>query len=231
MFDFSSIDIQDSAASHVKPYWIFNKFHAVTDIPELTNNPYCRLTTIQKRGYWEADRYFTVHLKSELAKLGFVPFNYDEKIRVTNRGLLWTCKDANGLLGQLRDSLVFLFNSSTDLEQPMSLANFKEECAEQGKAVLENMPILVFMHYDGPITVTIYGGSTVELDQEAYNCRKDALVFKGVFKAHYVEHGKYRLERIFDKYVFNVSGALEAEPVSDFDMTESVEVKYKDTND
>lgn len=229
-FDFSSVEIVDSAASDFKPYHIFNKFHAVTDIPELVYDPKCGLTTVQKRGYWEADRYFTMHLQQELTKLGFLPLNDDEKIRVTNNGLCYSYKDANGLIGQLRDSLVFLFSSSTDLKQPMPLANFEEEYTEQGKAVLENMPILVFMHYDGPITVSC-DNWTFELDLEAYYCRKDAFVFKGLFKAHYVEHGKYRLEPIFDKYVFNVSDALEAKPVTDDDWTPSVEVKYKSSYD
>lgn len=206
-FDFGKIEVDDDdLAEFIGFYDQFRRaMHEITDIAERSQQPK-EATTVWRKGYWEAGRYFTMHLEQQLQELGYHPLtDSPEKNLNLNKRL-----DVNGFIGMLGNAMVFWFDLNQDLDKPIKLANFKKYAVGIGISIMENTPIIVFQQYDGPIATTIPEAPkiTVELDQEAYCCRKDAVVFRGVYKATKVEEDKYQLERIFDKYFFNIDNAF-----------------------
>lgn len=205
-FDFNQIEIPDTFEmmwEQTQKYLNF-EIHKITDIPEVYAN--VTPTTIQKMGYWQADRYYTLHLDKALQALDNPKFeSFTDEIEVRGGHLI--SKDVNGLVGICGSMPVFRFSASEDLDNPVKLMNFKKETEIDPVSWLENTPVIVFQQYDGTIA-----SDYIELDQQAYNCHKDAVVFKGVYKVQQVEDGKYQLLRIFDKYIFNLNNMLNFDP-------------------
>lgn len=211
-FDFNEINEEPETFGSDLKKLISCEFHKVTDIPELKAK--VAETTVRKSGFWQADRYFTMQLNEVLKSQNFDPYN--KKLELI--GGTFVGDDSNGLLGMLGNALAFCFGFNEDLEKPVKLTGFKEEASVLMASWLENMPILVFQQYEGPIEVTCYDVTFV-LDQEEYQCRRDAVVFRGVYKAHPADGNKYRLERIFDKYYFGIPQKA--------DGNSAIDVKFK----
>lgn len=170
---------------------IADEFLKITDIPELFDK--VSPTTVSENGYWEADRYFTLenNLREVLKNLGYEPF-YAK-----------TSDDVNGFMGLLNGAFVFCLDLNTKLDEPVKLINVIKSVEKAYTEILEDAPIIVFQHTDEPITINLGKGELI-LDQSAYDCIRDAIVFKGVFRAHGAGKRKYRLERIFSKYIFDI---------------------------
>ena len=202
-FDFNLIETEDIFESMDRSYFgaLYHEFHKTTDIPEIFHNPDIECTTVEEKGFWEADRYFTMHLERALQRLGFEKFDNEQKL--LGNSLISV---DNNVSGVLNGAFVLCLGFKVNIDNPVHLMSFERDYEQIGNEILENTPFIVFQHYDGPISVT-YHESILELNQPEYKCYKDAMVFKGVFKAE-KDGDNYRLKKIFDKYFFNFNGAI-----------------------
>lgn len=140
-------------------------------------------------------------------------YGYDRKIE--NKGYLWNDKaDPFYILNIDRylKSLIPLGSCRLEYKYKdmavivVSSADDEVDLSAFEGLPIEYMPILVFQHHNGPMKGLSNGVEfTIDEDfQRSNHFLNDTVVFKGVFKAVTAGEHKYKLEKVWDRFYYNL---------------------------
>lgn len=175
-FNFNNVECQGSAADD---YSIFPFYADFTDAFAQVEEGKFDKKIVEKKGYlWndESNPFYILNIDRYLKSL--IP--------------LGSCR----LEYKYKDMAVIVVSSADD---EVDLSAFEG-------LPIEYMPILVFQHHNGPMKGLSNGVEfTIDEDfQRSNHSLNDTVVFKGVFKAVTAGEHKYKLEKVWDRFYYNL---------------------------
>ena len=175
-FNFNNVECQGSAADD---YSIFSLYADFTDaFAEVEEGKFDK-KIVEKKGYlWndESNPFYILKIDRYLKSL--IP--------------LGSCR----LEYKYKDMAVIVVSSADD---EVDLSAFEG-------LPIEYMPILVFQHHNGPMK-GMWDGVEFTIDEEFMrenHFLNDTVLFKGVFKAVTAGEHKYKLEKVWDRFYYNL---------------------------
>lgn len=175
-FNFNNVEYQGSAADD---YSIFSLYADFTDAFAEVEEGKFDEKIVEKKGYlWndESNPFYILKIDRYLKSL--IP--------------LGSCP----LAYKYKDMAVIVVSSADD---EVDLSAFEG-------LPIEYMPILVFQHHNGPMK-GMWNGMELTIDedfQRSNHFLNETVVFKGVFKAVTAGEHKYKLEKVWDRFYYNL---------------------------
>lgn len=178
-FNFNNVECQGSAADDVSIFLIYADFtDAFAEVEEGKFDE----KIVEKKGYlWndESNPFYILKIDRYLKSL----------IPLASFRLAYKYKDM----------AVIVVSSESSADDEVDLSAFEG-------LPIEYMPILVFQHHNGPMK-GMWNGVEVTIDedfQRSNHCLNDTVVFKGVYKAVTAGEHKYKLEKVWDRFYYNL---------------------------
>ena len=176
-FNFNNVECQGSAADD---YSIFSLYADFTDaFAEVEEGKFDK-KIVEKKGYlWndESNPFYILNIDRYLKSL--IP--------------LGSCR----LEYKYKDMAVIVVSSADD---EVDLSAFEG-------LPIEYMPILVFQHHNGPMKGMSIIGVEFTIDEDFQRSNyflNETVVFKGVYKAVTAGEHKYKLEKVWDRFYYNL---------------------------